>query len=175
MTTLEGDERYARVADAYPSAMLDLTSADTTRVVEGEEFIARLLRDTLSIDNVEVRRGQRPRLDADQGRQLLNDLRGLDYTVDPFHIALRVLIGPRSLANTARRTGLSKPNLSRLLNRQKTPSRPELEACATGFGKQPFYFAEYRTIAFMELVRDTLAADPDRSAALAHQYGLGRG
>lgn len=158
-----------------PIDLIDLTSDHTRAVVDGEEVLPRLLRDLLSIDNVPVRRGQRPRLDVDEGRQLLNDIRGLDYTIEPFHIALRTLVGDRSLTNVARRTGLSKPNLSRLMNRQKEPSIAELEACAIGFGKRPVYFAEYRTLAFMEVVRQHLAADPDRSAALAHVYGLGRG
>lgn len=71
-------------------------------------------------------------------------------------------------------SGLSKANLSRLINRRKTPRLADMEAVATGFGKKPMYFAEYRAAFFAELVRDRLHADPDRSAVLAHQLGLSR-
>lgn len=168
------DARIQDAHTAYPATATELTKTVTRRVVDGEEVIARLLRDLLSIDNVEVRRGQRPRLDVDEGRRLLNELRGQDYTVEPFHIAFRALAGSRSLENLTRRTGMSKANLSRLLAKKKLPRVDELETIAEAFGKRPMYFAEYRTAMFTAIVQNHLAADPDRSAALAHQMGLGR-
>lgn len=168
------EQRIQNAHSTYPSTSSGLTRDDTRRVVDGEEVIARLLRDVLSIDNVEVRRGQRPRLDPDEGRRLLNGLRGQDYTVEPFHVALRALAGTRSLQNLGRRTGLSKANLSRLLSNQKEPRAEEMEAVAAAFDKRPTYFAEYRTILFADMVRERLASDPDHSAALVHRYGLGQ-
>lgn len=175
MTTIDvWSDRIQDAHSAYPATAEALTKNVTRRVVDGEEVIARLLRDLLSIDNVEVRRGQRPRLDVDEGRRLLNELRGQDYTVDPFHVAFRALAGGRSLENLKRRTGMSRANLSRLLTRQKEPRVDEMEAVAEAFGKRPTYFAEYRTAMFTAIVRRHLTADPDRSAVLAHQLGIGR-
>lgn len=172
MTTVDVWEgRIQQTQDRYPETRHPLTRDTTRRVVAGEEVIARILRDVLSIDNVEVRRGQRPRLDPDEGRRLLHDIQGQDYTVEPFHVAFRALAGTRSLENLRRQTGLSRANLGRLMN-QKPPRKIEMEIIAESFGKRASYFAEYRALMFAELVRQHLANDPDRSAALAHRYGV---
>lgn len=163
--------------------MTMLAPDETRTIVAGEELLPRLLRDLLAVDNVEPRRGHRAAtkgravtvdgLDADQGRRLLDQLRGQDFTTLPFAEAFRCLAGDRGLTNLARRTGLSRSNLSRLLN-GKPPKPEEMEAVAAAFGKRAIYFAEYRETAILRWAAERLAADPDRSAVLAHQLGLGR-
>lgn len=177
-TPLTGDwpARLQRAHAAYPSAAQPIGGDATARIVNGEEVLARILRDVLAVDNVTVRRGQRPDPDVDDGRQLLLELRGLDYTVDPFHIALRALAAGRSLENLRRRTGLSRATLSRLMNtsKPKPPRVDEMEAVAAGFGKRPVYFAEYRSAVLAAIVQQHFTQDPDRSAVVTYQLGLGR-
>lgn len=168
------EDRLQQAHASYPAATVPVTAVDMARVVNGEEILVRLLRNVLAVDNVAVRRGQRDIVDVEEGRQLLAELRGQDYTVEPFHDALRALNGPRSLENLKRRTGMSKANLSRLMTAQKTPRVDEMETVAAAFGKRPMYFAEYRAATFAAIVQAQLTADPDRSAALAHHFGIGR-
>lgn len=182
MTTLETTpptssawaDRLRRAHAAYPASATRITRDSTTLIVHGEEVLSRVLRDILAVDNVAVRRGERPIPDVDDGRRLLRDLRGQDYTNEPFHVAFKTLAGPRSLENLSRRTGMSRANLSRLLNNRKPPRVDEIESIAAAFSKRPTYFAEYRTSMFAALVWEHLASDPDRSAVLAHQFGIGR-
>ena len=168
------EHRIRNVQQTYPTVTSDLTSADTRRVVNGEELLSRLLRAVLAVDNVMVRRGQRPDPDVDEGRRLLAELRGQDFTVSAFPVAFRILAGDRSLENLARRTNMSRSNLCRLLNGTKTPRVDEIVTIAEAFNKRPTFFAEYRTMVISAIVAERLAADPDRSAVIAHQIGLGR-
>jgi len=167
-------ERLRRAHASFPATATEITRDATARIVNGEEVLSRVLRDILAVDNVAVRRGDRPLPDVDEGRRLLHELRGQDYTNEPFHVAFRILAGTRSLTNLERRTGMSRATLSRLLNNRKPPRPDEIEAVAAAFSKRPTYFAEYRTSMFAALVWDHLSSDPDRSAVLAHQLGLGR-
>ncbi len=177
MTALEPsawEARIQRAHAAYPSTAVNITGETTALVVNGDEIIVHLLRNVLAIDHVQVRRGNRPDVDPDEGRARLRQLRGQDFTTDAFPHAFRGLIAGRSLENIRRRTGMSKANLSRLLNGVKAPRFDEMETIAAAFEKNPMYFAEYRAATISALVLAYLAADPDGSALLAHQMGLGR-
>lgn len=181
MTTIDSDlpaidrawnDRMQRAHERYPRSAAPPTFDVTRLVVRGEELLAVFIRDMLALDNVASQRGHRPDLDLDDGRQLLAELRGQDYSVERFDVAFRALAGRRSLATLARMTGLGKTNISRLLNNRKAPKPAEMEAIAAAFRKRPVYFAEYRAAAFASLIQQHLADNPDRSAVITHQFGL---
>jgi transcriptional regulator with XRE-family HTH domain len=168
------ETRIAAAHAAYPTTAGGIDRDVTSRVVNGEEIMTRLLRDLIAVDNVESRRGDRAVPDAEEGRRLLSDLRGEDYTVLPFPNALRALAGTKTVTQLCRITNLSRGNMARILNSQKAPTVDEIQAIAAAFGKRPTYFAEYRTALFAALVYHQLEANPDRSAVLAHQLRLTR-
>lgn len=179
MSAVTWDDRLAAAHAAYPAShQALLRGVDTARVVNGEELLIRLMRDVIATDNVEVRRGQRAEPDAEDGRRLLEDLRGLSYTTEAFHTAFRTLAGTRSLSQLVHRTGLSRTTIHRLLAGPdaggKAPTPSEMEAVAEGFGHKPVYFAEYRVAMFVALVAEKLAENPDQSYALVRRLGLAR-
>lgn len=136
--------------------------------------MGRAIRETIRVDGTPTRRGARPLLDADDGMARFRQLFGEDYTTLDFAEAFRILAGARSLTALARRTGLSRSQVHRLLA-GSAPTGREMEMVAQAFGKLPVYFVEYRIGLVCAAMAEHLARAPETSVGLVRQLGLAKG
>lgn len=98
-----------------------------------------------------------------------------DYTTEPFGVALRNIAAAQNLSvrEIARRCNVSKSEVNRWLNENKTPSASNLADAARAVGKPDAYFAEHRANAVAAAVAAFLEANPDRSATVYSQLAKG--
>lgn len=155
------DERLDTLHRRFPS------TADPywTEALQDYSIMGRLIRDTLRVGHTPKRRGSRPMLEIDEGMARLAQLFGDDYTTVPFNQALVHLAAGRSLTQVARRTGLSRSKVDRLM-RGAAPSGREMAMVAAGFHKPSTYFMEYRVGLVCAAVAERLMAAPDASVGL---------
>ena len=109
-------------------------------------LFARLFADVIKTGYPSGRPG--PRSGPDQGLSL-ERLLGNDYSIKPFHEAIREIwhqtygdeISVRKLADV---TELDRNICHKLLNGKATPDSFEMVQIAKAFGRRPSYFLEYR-------------------------------
>lgn len=137
------------------------------------ELLGSFLHDIINIDLIlesgTVRRGSRPPLEYLEGMARLRQLRGEDFTIQPFNDAFRELAGKRSIRNIVRLTGLSKTTVHRLLSGVIAPTGEEMEKVAGGFFKKASYFKEYRTAIVCALTARLLDDEPERSIVMVRK------
>lgn len=162
------EQTARRVREQYPT----VDTLDWAEALKDYDLLGRIMRDVLRVGHTPVRRGHRPPPDFDEGMARLRQLRGEDYTVLEFDDSFRVLAGDRSRVALARRTGLSKTQLHRLITGEVAPTGDEMAAVAAAFGKSPFYFKEYRTAIVCALVARELERSPETSIGMIRNLGL---
>lgn len=137
------------------------------------ELLGSILHDIINIDLIlesgTVRRGSRPPLEYIEGMAKLRQLRGEDFSTQPFMDAFRELVAQRSIRHVSRLTGLSKTTIHRLLQGEIAPSGEEMEKVAAGFFKKGSYFKEYRTAIVCALTARLLDDNPERSIAVVRR------
>lgn len=143
-------ERIARVKEDYPSIdQLDWEKAFR----QDPGLMANILHDILERDAYEIAMeegayaagGRKPNLTSTgQTETRLRQFRGEDHTTLVFAEAFTLMIGDMRLSTLARKVGMSKTQVWRLLRAQAQPSSEEMEKIAQAFRRHPSYFAEYR-------------------------------
>lgn len=153
----------------YPSTTLDTGQL----LVNDTHALSSLLRDILhSAQTPEGKEGRKFRFDAERGAQDLTTLRDENYATLPFHEAFRVLARDRSSGRDhsrteiARKTGLSRSRVHRLLTRAETPSLHDLETIAVAYRKPTAYFCEYRAEFIAQHLTARLQENPEMSQAM---------
>lgn len=132
---------------------------------EDWDMFATVMRDILKVGQEPPgRSGPRP-LDYEQGEYELRQMLGADFTILAFPEAFRILAGDRSRSHLARKTGLERTKVHRLLAGQE-PTADEIEAVAAAFGKHPSYFAEWRVAFVAAVVAERLQGAPESSIGL---------
>lgn len=169
-----------RVHAHYPATADDGFEA-RARARMDTDTIAAILKDVLRVGHSPVRRGQRVMPTPDEGMGRLRQMRGEDYATAPFPIAFRALARGRSFTVLARKTGIDRTRIQRLLTGTRTdaagkrprikPQPAEMETIAGAFGKSPSYFREWRTLRLARMVEEELASNPELSASLIHRLG----
>lgn len=156
-------ERVRVIRDEFPS----VETLDWNRAMQADPMIMqRIIDDIVKVDVAEPgRSGPRPSLTAESNarrRQLL----GEDYSYESFTVALRALVGTRSLQHAARKCGIAKTFLWSLLRGEKEPSVEMMERIAAGFGKEPSYFVEYRSAYVAAALAARLEGSPEQSVVV---------
>lgn len=174
---LPWEERLALIRQLLPSSPLMGPQSPETedawrRAFERDvDLMGRVLRDLLKADQaVPGRPGPRPALNPAKVGPQVDSLLGKDplerpYTLQPFREAFALLAGVRSLTQLARRTGLSRSHVHRLLRGEMMPTREVMEQIAVGFGKEPSYFVEYRIAVIVSAIVNGLVSFPEKSVA----------
>lgn len=131
--------------------------------------LERVLQDILKHEQQEPGRdGPLPNLDWDKGIQSWRELTGQDFTGLPFWQAFRLLAydisGPQSMSVIARKTGLSRPRVHRLITGEVTPGLDAILAVAAAYKKKPGFFAEYRAQVIAKHISVVLTDNPEFSA-----------
>jgi transcriptional regulator with XRE-family HTH domain len=158
-------DRVKLVQDQFPSVMGD--EAWWSKALEDTDMLGRMLRDILQIDMNDPQKGGRrfePR--PESGEERLRQLRGLDYAHEPFIKMFEVLTSGQSRTHVARKTGISRSRVHRLLTGAEHPDRTDLEAIAKGYGKHPSFFREYRTDSIIRLLLARLEDMPEYTVHL---------
>lgn len=184
------DERYRRIQAQFPSCRPDFSWYDS---LESPQLLGRLLHDLANIGwERPTRRGQRSRLDPDEGMEriaalfeggpklsaLEAEVSG-DATTLPFHEAFAELAAERQLTITAiSRLGaitMSRTEVHRLIRGERAPTGYDMEQVAAAFDKEPTYFHEYRVGMLTEAFLSHLHADPEISVHVVRQLEHGNG
>lgn len=152
------------------------------RALRDNEVFSRVVRDILKAQQHRGRpeeeqslAGRRPNLTVPSGMQAWRELTGEDYATVPFVEAFRNLTTDRStgkahtLSLIARKTNISRSRVHRLMRGEDQPDLPDMEMIATGYGRKPSYFAEYRAATIAAVITERLGASPEMSASLYQQ------
>lgn len=133
--------RVEQIEEQFPSV-----KSDWNVILRDDDVFGRLLRDILKIDQIDPgRAGPRPNLDYDRGMQSWRELTGEDFCQLPFPRAFKAITYKQSLTQVARKTGISRSRVDRLLKEQDRPTVDDMRQIAKAYGKKPAFFAEYRT------------------------------
>lgn len=131
------------------------------------EICGRIVRDIMKLDQAEPGRpGPRRALELDEGMRRLVQFQGEDYTLEPFQGALRSLAGGRSVRHLARKVGLDRNHVYRLLRGELPPDFYAMDSVARAFDKHPSFFLEYRLAFIMACLSARMEQYPDMSIAL---------
>jgi len=163
----------ARVEEAHPLTR----SPQWDRLLDNSDVMAAIIRDLIVIDRQPARRGARPLPEYEEGRRRLHALFGEDHSTHPFPEAFRALTRNQSRTQIARRTGITRTRVHRLLAGERLgdsaatvePTLDELIAVATAYGREPEHFVEYRTRLITAIVAHHLDQHPERSSLLVQQ------
>ena len=153
------DKRYDVIKTQFP----DPKTFDWRKAFDKDlDLFARIMRDVLKVDQaVPGRPGPRPALDYDRGVKSLRQMMGQDYSTLPFPDTFQFLAGDRSLSHTARKTGLSRSQVHRLLRGESQPDVNEMTMVAEAFGKHPSFFLEYRAAFVVAALSEKLLNAPE--------------
>lgn len=152
------NERMERIKEEFPSVV----DVDWHDILKNEDVLIRIMRDFLQVDQIEPgRKGQRPQLDEERGRQTITEMLGRGFSEHGFVEAFRHLAAGDSLTVIARKTSISRSRVHRLQQGAEDPTTDDLCAIAEAYGRKPAYFREYRCEYIMAAVMYRLSADPD--------------
>ena len=139
------------------------------------DLYGRVIRDILKAElAVPGRPGPRPSLDVESATRRMQQLYGKDFTIRPFHEALRILADGKSLRSLARVTHLNYAHLHKLLNKKVEPDGYALRMCAEAFGKHPSYFLEWRLLWLTAAIIRRLEWSPETSVDLFRSMDMQR-
>jgi DNA-binding phage protein len=177
------DEAHARIAEEHPAT----TTGEWAKTCSLDKVL-RLVGDLCGVPTEvagdSARTGTRflagagvdPRdtmvdLFGDVGRRMAQIYDGVDpeWSTLEFQLAFRFLAGDRSLTQLARRTGLNRYRVHRLLNGVYPPTTEEMSMIALSFKRNPRYFKEYRSAMIAKVVHDAMDDNPDHSSVIARQ------
>lgn len=162
------DERRALLIEQFPAA----GDQDWSEIAAMDSAFERMLQDILKYDQREQGRdGPRPNLDWEKGIQSWRQITGQDYTGLAFPQAFRVVARDRSgrahsLSTIARKTGISRSRVHRLINGHEEPDLQSIALVAAAYGKKPSFFAEYRAEIIARRLITILAANPEYSVSV---------
>lgn len=161
------DQTQDRVNREFPA------TRDTSWVFHiPEERLFLMVGDLIKKPNEPGRRTHRELPEIEEARRLLRCFFDKGHTTLPFAEAFAVLAGPMSRRQLCVHVGLPYGNVARLIKGERAPRRLEMEMVASAFGKDPRYFAEYRSMLIAGAVHYLMECDPDRSAVLAQVIAL---
>jgi lambda repressor-like predicted transcriptional regulator len=156
-------ERVRLVHEHFPSTV----SLDWRKALSNPETLPQILRDILRLEQADPgRSGPRPAPDYEEGLKTLRRINGEDYSTIPFHEAFQVLARGYSIRHLSRKTQLSFGALQRYLQGDRQPGMEEMARIARAFGKDPWYFAEYRLQFIVTSIVSKLATAPEATIVL---------
>lgn len=164
MTSPESWEvKSERIMSKYPSVV----DVDWSRIFQSDQgVLGKLINDIIRVSHAEQqesRRGKRANVERDIAQASLRKLQDLDYSEEEFVVTLRALQGTRSIRHLARRVGMSHSRIQRFLEGKAVPSSEDMAQIADAFGKDPSYFAEYRSNYVVGVVHRMMTAMPESS------------
>jgi DNA-binding phage protein len=156
------ERRLETIREEFPRAR----DADWVGIFQDPDIFARILKDILKIDQLELgRAGPRPNLDHERGMRSWNEIQG-DYSELHFIDAFRILTRNNSTRTIARKTDISRARVMRLLAGNDLPSMKDLRAIAQAYNKKPAYFVEYRAEYILATIATRLHNEHELTAAL---------
>lgn len=181
-TATERRKLIARYFPAIEKPIEEILATGAWRDDDDVEVFGRMIGSILQADATPPgTRGRRAPLDMAAAAERLRQLLRGEHTTERFADALRLLSGWQpgrngsapagaiTLTALARRVGISRSRLHRLLHGEDEPTVAECESAAAGFRKHPSYFVEWRTQYVMDRFADRLREMPDVSIDLYRQ------
>ena len=160
---LAWDERVELIYEHFPKAK----SADWNVVLSDLDTLGEVVRDILRLEQATPgKSGPRPAPEIRDGMKSLRQWNGEDHSVMPFHEAFKVLARGYSMTHLARKTGLDRNKVYRLLRGEHDATPAEMNQVARSFGKEPSYFLEFRTAYIMAMLGARLEQAPEATIAL---------
>lgn len=155
------DQRAKVIRQQFPSVQ----KLDWHRLFsEDPALMGRLINDILKIDIARPGKpGKRPAVEPGIADHRLRQIMGEDYATLPFPQALRALQGPRSARGLAKKVGLDRNYINRLLAGDTSPSASIMEQIAQAFHKDPAWFVEYRMGYIFAVLHHKMGAVPEAS------------
>lgn len=158
-------ERVKMIREEFPSVVdIDWVDAMTDPLApeEANDVMIRILEDILQVDQmVPGRRGGRPAPDYERGMQTFREIMRRDFSDLPFCMAFKLLAGSDSATQMARKTGISRSRIHRLVVGSQLPMVEDMRACAKAYGRKPAYFLEYRKEFVLAALASRLEEQPE--------------
>lgn len=157
------DERVELIYEHFPKAK----DADWNLVLGDLDTLGEVVRDILRLEQATPgKSGPRPAPEIRGGMQSLRRMNGEDHTVLRFPEAFRMLGRDLSLTQLARKTGLDRNKVNRLLKGEHDPTPGELNQVARAFGKEPAFFLEFRSAFILAMLGARLELVPEATIGL---------
>lgn len=167
--------RLAMIKHHFPT----VGDVDWSNALRDNEIFARVVRDILKAqqhlslsDDEQSVAGRKPNIELEEGMIGWRELMGRSYSEYPFTQSFRLLTTDRStgkqhsLTMIARKTGISRSRVHRLINGQEIPDLRDMEMIAAGYKRKPSFFTEYRTAVIIGYLAERLEVDPDIGISL---------
>lgn len=155
---------------------LGTTQVDWGEAFEDIDVLGAVIRDVISVQPENRKRGHRYKLSAEEGEHLVRRLAGNDFSFTPFSDTLRALMDAKGqkVGSVASASGIPVSKLRSLLKSEREPSAEDMESVAETFDKRPDFFVEYRAVAFGSMVAQKLLDAPRFSATLFDKFKQSR-
>ncbi|MBP7629497.1 MAG: helix-turn-helix transcriptional regulator [Acidimicrobiales bacterium] len=131
-----------------------------------EDVLGAIIADIIKVEDSTHGRGVRTIPSERVALARLQDLRNGGFTTQPFALAMRHITAGRSLRGISAKTGISRSQAHRLLTGACSPTVPEMKAIAEAYGRNPWYFAEWRVQMITAAISDYLAEQPEHTIHL---------
>jgi transcriptional regulator with XRE-family HTH domain len=156
---LSWDKRVKLVESQFPNVL----TLDWKRAFDKDlSLFAWIMQDILKADGGTAgRSGPKPAVDRKSGMVRLRQLMGEDYSTVDFPEAFAGLSGGNSLTVIARKTGIARTQVFRLLHGEVRPTSDEMERIAKSYNRSPGYFCEYRRGLLLAALADKLDRYPE--------------
>ncbi len=160
-TKVPWDQRAKIIRQQFPS--VEKLNWNTL-FSEDPSLMGRLINDILKIDVASPGKpGKRPAVDPAVADHRLRQILGEDFTTLVFKEALRSLQGSRSARGMAKKVGVDRNMMNRLLSGDVVPSAQMMEQVAKAFHKEPSFFVEYRMAYIFAVLHNKMDAVPEAS------------
>lgn len=145
-----------------------LTDFDWGKVfLDNTELFGAIIRDMMRLGAERKHTwGPRDMPDEAEGRELLRQWRGEDYSLFTFDDTFAAMTAGMSQRQIAHKTGLDRNMVRRLTDGRMDPDRWVLETIAKAFRKQPSFFMEYRLLYIANALLDRMQTWPESSVSV---------
>lgn len=160
---LSWDERVALIYNHFPGCK----NPNWNAILGDMDTLGEVIRDILRLEQATPgKSGPRPSPEIKEGMKSIRKMNGDDHSVLRFNEAFAVLAGGLSRTQLARKTGIARTQVHRLLRGECDPSPQEISQVAKAFGKEPAYFLEFRTAFIMAALGAKLEMAPEATIGL---------
>lgn len=152
-------DRKALINEQFPST----EQLDWYAALKDDGVFVRIIEDILRVSLADTTRSgpRRPKVEREQAKYALRELFGQGHTTQPFDRAFGFVIGTNSLTQVARKTGISRSRVHRLLRGESEPDVADMEKIAAAYGRDPSYFVEYRAAVVAMILWERLNSEPE--------------
>lgn len=154
------ERRYSLIKEIFPS----VENLNWAKIFEQDpDIMGDMVNEIAKASDASPGRpGKRPPVSRAVARDTYMKLSGQDYSLEPFHPTLKLLMEGHTIREISEKSGLERNHFYRIIKGQD-PDIYSIEQLAKTFGHRPEYFLEYRIFFIMTFLTNRLENIPEAS------------